>query len=129
MLIWNDDLTIGNKKIDDEHKRIFAKANEIINLSVDSTWEEIKGVFTFLMEYAINHFHEEERIMLEISYENFLDHRSQHNYFIEELYKIYNKLGIEDLREEGIKELKELMINWVNEHINGEDKVFIKLIK
>ena len=89
MLWWSDDLLTGIESIDEQHKSIFEKANDIFDLGEKSKWQEVEKVFIFLMNYAINHFYEEERIMIEHSYDNFIKHRMGHNYFVEELYKLY----------------------------------------
>lgn len=124
MLWWTEDLRTGIEKIDEQHKSIFDKASEIFDLGSQSKLEDIEEVFIFLMNYASNHFYQEETLMIENSYNNFIDHRRQHNYFIEELYKIYMKT-IDNNSEESLNDLKVLIIDWLVNHINVADKEFI----
>ncbi len=129
MLWWTDDLKTGIDSIDKQHKSIFDKASEIFNLETNSSTKEIESIFVFLMSYANNHFYEEEILMMENSYENFIEHRRQHNYFIEEIYNIYQNIINGHASEENLNNLKVLIIDWLANHINGDDKKYIERIK
>lgn len=129
MLWWTDDLKIGIDTIDEQHKSIFDKSNEIFNLGIKSEMDDIEDIFTFLMSYATNHFYEEETVMIENKYDKFMEHRDQHNYFIEEIYRIYQNVINNDLFETSLNELKVLIIDWLANHISSDDKQFIELIK
>lgn len=129
MLWWTDDLKTGIESIDKQHKSIFDKANEIFDLGVNSDVKEVDKIFVFLMGYANNHFYEEEILMMENSYEGFIEHRRQHNYFIEQLYKIYKDTIDGQVTEENLNDLKALIIEWLANHISVEDKKYIKVMK
>ncbi len=129
MLWWTKDLETGIETIDKQHKSIFDKASEIFNLGNNSDSKEIEKVFIFLMSYANNHFYEEEIFMMESSYEDFIEHRRQHNYFIEEIYRIYQKTMCGQASEENLNDLKALVIDWLANHINGDDKRYIATLR
>lgn len=124
MLWWTEDLETGIDIIDEQHKSIFDKAKEIFDLGPESDIETVEKIFIFLMNYANNHFYEEEMLMLENSYKGFLNYRKKHNHFIEEIYRIYQKT-IENSSEENLNELKVLIIDWLANHISCDDKEFI----
>lgn len=127
MLWWTEELRTGIDAIDRQHRSIFNKANEIFDLGSQSKAEDIEKIFIFLMNYANNHFYEEEVLMIENSYEDFIDHRRKHNYFIEEIYRIYQNTK-EENSEENLNELKVLIIEWLANHISGDDKKFISIL-
>lgn len=129
MLWWTDDLETGISIVDEQHKNMFDKANEIFDLDPNEDVEKIKKIFTFLMNYSTNHFYEEEQLMIQYEYEDFIEHRDQHNYFVEEIYRIYQNISREEVREDDLNDLKVLIIEWLVNHINGEDKKFIKTMK
>lgn len=129
MLWWTKDLETGIETIDKQHKSIFDKASEIFNLGINSDLKEIEKVFIFLMGYANNHFYEEEIFMMESSYEDFIEHRRQHNYFIEEIYRIYQKTVCGQASEDNLNDLKALVIDWLANHINGDDKKYIATLR
>ncbi|MCK9444615.1 MAG: bacteriohemerythrin [Tissierellaceae bacterium] len=129
MLWWTDDLKTGIEIIDKQHKSIFDKANKIFNLGTSSSREEIEKIFIFLMNYTINHFSDEEKVMLDNHYDDFMKHREQHNYFVEQVYKIYYNFKGDKITDEALNELKMLIIEWLANHINKDDKDFIKTIR
>ncbi len=126
MLWWSDELETGIYLIDQQHKNIFDKANEIFKLGIDQDKAEIKKVFIFLMDYANNHFYNEEKLMMEMEYENFMEHKKEHNYFVEEIYKLYQSICKKGITEEKLNDLKVLIIDWLVNHINSKDKKFIQ---
>ena len=81
------------------------------------------------MDYSNNHFYDEEKLMMVEEYEGFIDHRSKHNYFIEKIYEIYQKIIDKGLTEDDLNNLKVLIIEWLVNYINGDDKKFIETIK
>lgn len=125
MLWWSDDLKTGVTLIDEQHKSIFEKGNEVFNLGSNIDKDKFEKVIAFLMAYTNNHFMEEENLMINYKYEDLLEHRRQHNYFVEEIYKIYLK-SIESIDQELLIDLKNLIIEWLSDHINVHDKKFIK---
>lgn len=128
MLWWSDDLKTGVESIDKQHKSIFHKANEIFNLGVGIDPNEFKKIISFLMSYTNNHFMEEEQLMIDYEYEELVEHRKKHNYFVEEIYKIYLKSS-KKIDEELLILLKVLVIEWLAEHINVWDRKFVNYMK
>ena len=128
MLWWSDSLKTGIESIDNQHKAMFNKADEIFNLGADVDKDEFKKVISFLMSYTNNHFSEEEELMVTYRYENLIEHRREHNYFVEEIYKLYIE-SFKGISLELLIELKILIIEWLANHINVDDKKFIEVIK
>lgn len=126
MLWWTDDLETGISTVDEQHKNMFNKANEIFDLGINEDIGKVKKIFIFLMEYSNNHFHDEEKLMIQEEYKGFMKHRTEHNFFIEKIYEIYQSISSEGITEDNLNDLKVLIIDWLVNHINGEDKEFIR---
>lgn len=129
MLWWDDSLLTGIKNIDEQHKSIFEKAGEILDLEVSSDPEIINKIFIFLMTYTVNHFSEEEQSMIQYEYADFKEHRAEHNYFIDELYSLSSRIKESGINEEDLDALKVLIIEWLADHIHESDKKFIQSIQ
>jgi len=128
MLWWDNSLLTGIEKVDEQHKSIFEKTEQILALDASSDAKDINRAFAFLMNYAVNHFSEEEQIMIEYDYEDFKIHRAQHNYFIDELYTISQRVKSLGITEDDLDELKVLVIEWLANHIHESDKKFIEAV-
>ena len=126
MLWWTDDLQTGIYMVDEQHRNMFDKANEIFDLGIDADINEVKRIFIFLMEYSNNHFHDEEKLMIQEEYKGFIKHRNEHNKFIDSIYRIYENISNKGITDDNLNDLKVLIIEWLANHINGEDKDFIK---
>lgn len=126
MLWWTDDLKTGIFTIDEQHKEIFREATKIFELGEDGNMEEMRHIFSFLMDYATNHFREEEILMDEKDYCKLDKHREEHNYFIDELHYLYKNMEDNGLNTENLNRLQVLMIDWLANHISHSDKDFIK---
>lgn len=116
---WDEAYTIGHKKIDTEHKRLFEIANEI-NLC-DEDIDKIKPLIKELLKYTKLHFKNEETFMREIKYEQLEEHSTIHREITNNLLGIVNKL--ETLPAISIiKLIKDFIYNGVLMHILQVDK-------
>ncbi len=128
MLWWTDDLETGIETIDNQHKTIFNKANEIFDLGKDTEVDKLKEIISFLMSYTNSHFLEEEQLMIDNQYNEFLEHKESHNLFVEEIYKIYLRVENGKIDEDLFNDLKALIIEWLARHINTKDKNFVRFL-
>ncbi len=128
MFWWDESLSTGIKNMDEQHKSIFQKAGEILDLDISTDLEVVNRAFIFLMNYSVNHFSEEEQRMIELGYEDFIEHRAQHNYYIDELYRISKSVKNLGINEDDLDSLKLLVIDWLANHIHESDKKFISSI-
>lgn len=70
-IIWNDELRLGIKFIDDHHKRMISIANEFINAANQgSRPRALTDILTKLREHSVAHLKSEERIMTSVRYQN-----------------------------------------------------------
>lgn len=129
LLWWTDDLKTGIELIDEEHKSIFDKVGVILDLNNTTDLETIETVWTFLSDYVIQHFNHEEATMFKMHYKHFPHHRDEHSYFIKQLYHLYNRALKQGLDNSVIDELKMLVLEWLINHINQEDRALAKFLQ
>lgn len=113
---WNKNLELGIEFLDKEHKELLNLFNEI---TLKNRVNE-DDLLTLLI-HSKYYLADEESLLLDISYPNYVTHKEKHNYFIKELENIIGEKIIKksDFDEE-IK-LDELF-NWFIDHIKEEDK-------
>lgn len=122
---WNEKLSVGVEKIDTQHKELIVRINTMLNaLKTDSRNEEIMKTLNFLVDYVKVHFRDEEILQRTSKYENYEDHKQQHQKFITDIQKISS-----DIDKTGITPairgwLSSALVNWLVNHINKTDKIF-----
>ncbi|KAF0233318.1 MAG: hypothetical protein FD177_1711 [Desulfovibrionaceae bacterium] len=78
-ILWNPCLEIGVDTIDEEHKRLVKIANAIVKIARDGGEKsQLVDAFSFLHEYALTHFDNEEAYMKKVRYKGYDDHHAEH---------------------------------------------------
>lgn len=122
---WNDQIEIGIEEIDLQHQELFKIAREIEQLLIIQCIgiEEnfLLQVVCDLRNYITYHFYQEELLISKINNSQLEKHRQKH----EEFKKKINSIDCIDLCErpnEVLREIKEMLQDWVFEHILNEDR-------
>ncbi|WP_176719945.1 bacteriohemerythrin [Desulfuribacillus alkaliarsenatis] len=134
MFIWTEQLATGNKQIDDQHKEIFRKADEVFKLTAtenidQDSKEKLLKDFKFLISYMFEHFNAEENLMKQCNYEDFESHKAEHTQFIKKVGKLNKKLKETGYDIEFAEDLKYIIVELLVEHINETDKRFVDSVK
>jgi hemerythrin-like metal-binding protein len=122
---WDESLSICVEFVDDQHKMLIKKLNDI-NQAIEQTMgaEKILKTFDFMIDYADFHFSTEEKHMIAHEYPEYQEHKKAH----EEFRGMVNSM-IEDFKEEGAteglaKSINTFLMNWLVKHIKGADQKF-----
>lgn len=127
---WTEDLSVDVSEIDEQHKELFRRVNALLEACKQGKGkEEVGGVLEFLDAYVKSHFSSEEKLMLEHDYPEYINHRSQHLAFIEDV----DKLG-EELKERGaglhlVVRTNQAVVDWLLRHIKKTDKAMGNYVK
>lgn len=118
-LKWKSCYSLGNNKIDNQHKELFNIANELLEIS-DPQHDKVKMkvVLHRLGEYVKKHFKDEEKLMQEIAYPKFEEHEKIHQEIIQEINSVIR--DSHNLVELSLR-LHGLINAWLMEHIIDED--------
>ncbi len=119
-LIWTEDFSVGVSVLDFQHRRIIDMINPLIR-SEDSPVapEVLAETLTAMIQYAKQHFSEEERLMREHGCPDLDVQKSQHKQF---LLKAVDFCTAESLRVVGVPEMLQTYLKeWWNQHILEED--------
>lgn len=125
---WNDELSVGVKLIDDQHKELIRIANGLINaVSKGADKRVLSNVIKRLREYTVFHFHSEEKLMMDARYPGRGEHEAEHNKL-----KLDVKRFQRDLYEKK-KVSPDVVLGfiktWLLKHILSADRDFARFLK
>ena len=78
---WSDTYSVGDSKIDHNHKEVFELVSMLDSaIRNDSSEEAVGEIVDFLNHYVEDHFSEEEAYMKTICYAHIDEHSREHRY-------------------------------------------------
>lgn len=113
---WRPEYTIGNERIDEQHKILFSLINDFFN---DNDPASIKILFDKLTDYIQLHFDSEEVMMAEVGYPKISQHMRKHEALVAKFDDIKASLASNDSEEH--HKLGLFLYNWLAKHILQED--------
>lgn len=130
---WKDEYAIGIEAIDEQHKKLFAIAQEAEDLldlpSKYDKYDEIIKIIDELKDYVNFHFSEEEKVIQAIEYKKFFTHCIQHHDFVIKIREQGNLKNIDEHQEQEIRTLLNLVNNWLVAHVTHEDRLWAEVYK
>ncbi|MBN2781780.1 MAG: hemerythrin family protein [Campylobacterales bacterium] len=119
-LEWSESLKLGIVVIDYQHRKIINIINELIDEMLSSCdIESILSMGDDLVEAVLHHLDYEEKILKEISYDDYDTHKEIHNQYIKQTNYFYEKIRHGDISSIG--EFIEFLKDWWVYHITNED--------
>ncbi len=127
MITWKDEYSLGIENIDQQHKKLFEIAGRAYELLKDQhyldKYDKIIEILDELKEYTVYHFNQEEEYMKSINYKKILSHKVQHDDFVEKVNNVDFR-HIDDNQDKYITETLDFVLNWIQQHILGTDKLY-----
>lgn len=115
---WDNNMSIGNSKIDNEHIQIFKIYNNLVDITNGIGYhDEFARVLTEMTNYALKHFEKEEKYMRQMHYPKIQSHIEMHRKYI---YKVA-MFNVNYRVETDIIEVLNFINKWWNHHILGAD--------
>ena len=121
-MIWNKTYETGNPIVDNDHKEIFMQVDGILSDAFVRRSDKLVEHVDFLTGYVARHFENEEKLMDESSYPDSEQHKKKHNDCVQVVAKLRERLVNEAESLELGREVHEVLINWLHEHVLGSDK-------
>ena len=119
---WRQDLTTDNPDIDDQHRKLFEKINDLIAACKERRQKsEIVTLLSFLKSYVGNHFSAEEQYQVRHGFPNQKEHKEQHAALIRRLELIDTEYSGEGITLPVVTNSLMLTYQWLTDHILRED--------
>lgn len=120
---WKEDLAIGVTEVDDQHKELFLKVNELFNACNGGKGKEyIDDVIKYLQDYVVLHFTSEEKLQKQNGYPQYEAHKAQHEQFIKDFLALKEKIDKNGITGLTIVQLNQVLVDWLINHIRKSDK-------
>jgi len=122
-LIWTDELSIGHAIIDGQHRQLVDLYNTLCDYNPHiKSGSSIDDILDALAKYIEVHFATEEQLMFEEDYPGLHAHKSEHDDFFIQIYRIRNE--IKKNLGKGVSELQNFLNDWLfNSHLQSHDKI------
>ncbi len=121
-LSWCSGYEIGVPLIDKEHKEIVNHFHRLYQFMKECRGQDYyKELITFLQEYVVRHFENEERLQVELHYPEYDNHRHLHELFRTRIQELVIKDASENVSNQDLIKLNLFIKDWLIHHIMVED--------
>ena len=121
-LVWEENFSVGFKLIDDQHKRLFGIYNRLIDSRKGNARLDAGDCLAQLAEYVRTHFVTEEEVLRVYGYDEYEEHKAQHDIFAR------NLVGLQEDFAQGDMVLPDSVValikEWLVHHVLGEDQKY-----
>ncbi len=131
MLIeWTPKLAVGLDVIDDQHKELYRRINQLLEACSQGKGREVVGeTLKFLEDYVVTHFGNEENYMTRLAYPEYSQHKAQHTHFINNLKELKTSFEQNGPGLPTIVATNHLVVEWLNVHIRNVDTKLAAFLK
>jgi len=124
-LEWSDDLSVGNARIDSDHKDLILKTNNVVQAIDSRDISALTHAFDLLEKSLIAHFAYEKKIAYAIGF-CFEQNESDHKNILEILNRIKEAVATmvssnSKMTEDAVDYYSELLCDWLTNHVFNED--------
>jgi hemerythrin len=122
-LQWDDTLQIGIEDLDLQHKSIVEQFVKLSEAAEKGEAKELLGELAlFMVQYATDHFDNEESQMAKYNYPKLEEQRNEHAQFKRESIELAKKLEEEGTSREMAIVLTGRLARWIIQHIRNRDR-------
>ncbi|OGW48860.1 MAG: hemerythrin [Nitrospirae bacterium RBG_19FT_COMBO_42_15] len=127
---WTEELSIGSKEIDNQHKELFNRINQLLDACNKGEGKEIASkMLNFLEDYIVIHFTAEENIQKKYNYPEYEAHKLLHLKFIKDFSALKKNFDAEGPSLPIVLQINRIVVDWLINHIKKVDKALGKFVK
>ena len=123
-VFWDDVYSVGFEPIDNQHKELVKMTNELFESSKRGAAVADKAFLQTIKkaaDYARDHFSDEDKYMVEAGFPNLMEHRKQHDNFLETVLKAMQEF---EAGKTAPIDMARFLKNWLLSHIAKSDKQY-----
>lgn len=127
---WRDSLAIGIEVIDNQHKELLLRFDRLLKACEEGRGSvELKKLLSFLEEYVLTHFRDEEAFQRLHRFPGYHEHCAQHAYFEAKIKDLRAETNLAGFSVHHVLETNNLLLKWLLNHISKVDKELGNFIK
>lgn len=128
LITWNKNFETGHPIVDGQHKNLFTMINNL-HTSIEAGHPNLVLMETMekLSAYVETHFNTEEELMIHNSYENYDEHKREHENLKEQALKLIKLFGMQKV--DLTATISQFLSSWLTHHISEVDIKMIKWLK
>lgn len=118
---WRKEFETGFPEIDKDHKNLIGAINALVyNLGDNPPKALVREALDDICDMISSHFMREERIMQEHHYDQYADHKADHEFLLDEIRGIINSVEAGPPFVQG-QTLVRRLSRWFTEHFQTRD--------
>ncbi|WP_029458631.1 bacteriohemerythrin [Solidesulfovibrio alcoholivorans] len=123
ILQWDQSLAVNIGDIDEQHQKLVQMICDLHEaMRTGKGKGQVESILRELEEYAVEHFGFEEKLMEKHKYPGYLNHRKEHEKFVDQVIAFGNDFRAN--RAALTTEVMNFLKNWLVGHIKGTDKKY-----
>lgn len=123
LITWNEDMQLGIPSVDAQHQRLVEILNQLDDAKKSGKGSRVMGdLLQKLIDYTVEHFAFEEKLMLACDYPELDLHRTQHKQLVDKVLKFQRQFLNGGQRI--TKDVMHFLQYWLESHILKEDMAF-----
>ncbi|NLV66573.1 MAG: hemerythrin family protein [Spirochaetes bacterium] len=129
ILEWNRSLETGIELIDNQHQELFRRIDRLeLAMYNGRAVTELRNLLEYLESYIIEHFHDEEELMLRINYPGYAAHVKEHNDFRNKINSLLAECKGKGIDSYLAIDVDKQMRKWLEHHIMKTDMAIVPFI-
>jgi len=127
---WTDDLETGFARIDEQHKELLRKVDNLLTACRNGYGkEEVADTIAYLERYIVEHFRDEERVQMENAYPEYNVHKLEHERFLKDFEELKADFEREGASLPLIVTTNRVVVAWLMNHIKKTDKALAEFLR
>ncbi|MFR1111788.1 MAG: bacteriohemerythrin, partial [Anaerotruncus colihominis] len=127
IIMWKESYRIGIDLIDRQHEELFRATDTLVRaIEANADKQTFRQTITFLKDYTVRHFHDEEAYQASIHYSGMEDHKKAHRKFTGIILDYERRLVESDFDIRIVKDLAGTLTAWLIYHVADADQRIAK---
>jgi len=129
-IAWRDDLAIGVELIDKQHKELLGRFDMLLTACRDGKGgDELRHLMTFLSDYVISHFRDEEVLQRKSGFPDYESHRQEHESFVARVKELKQRIDEDgEVLVDHVLDTNKMLLDWLIKHISVRDRAIGRYI-